>query len=124
MGFGNLATPYVENPFAGWIFNVHWKNRSAECIGETTVTGFWGTNNDNLHEEGISGGGGGGLVYLLFDSHGFFGGVWNTTAACNTLYTIASEATLAGTDDTETNLVSGVLTPGQSFIVGITEPGY
>lgn len=25
MGFGNLETPYVENPFAGWITKVHWR---------------------------------------------------------------------------------------------------
>lgn len=41
MGFGNLATPYVENPLAGWIINVHWRSPGTgtylfEGTGDTT----------------------------------------------------------------------------------------
>ena len=34
---GSLENPYVENPFAGRITNVHWKHRPGEMIGGTVV---------------------------------------------------------------------------------------
>lgn len=34
-GFGNLENPYVENPFAGWIINVHWPSGGGHVIGGT-----------------------------------------------------------------------------------------
>jgi hypothetical protein len=40
MGFGNLATPYVENPYAGWIINVHWHSPGSHVIGGTCSGAF------------------------------------------------------------------------------------
>lgn len=37
---GSLENPYVENPFAGRITNVHWRHRPGEAIGGTSVGGF------------------------------------------------------------------------------------
>lgn len=39
-GFGSLAKPYVENPFAGRITKVHWRRRGdITCGGTATATG-------------------------------------------------------------------------------------
>lgn len=38
-GFGSLAKPYVENPFAGWITKVHWRRGEIVCGGTATAAG-------------------------------------------------------------------------------------
>lgn len=38
MGLGNVNNPYGENPLAGRIINVHWKNRGLICGGAATAT--------------------------------------------------------------------------------------
>lgn len=42
-GFGSLAKPYVENPFAGRITNVHWRNRGdGGLLSGTAIWVAWG----------------------------------------------------------------------------------
>jgi len=42
MGIGSPEDPYVENPYAGRIVNVHWSHRQSElsgtCVGEVIFT--------------------------------------------------------------------------------------
>lgn len=42
-GFGSLTNPYVENPFANRIINVHWRTGGSHAVGGTCV-GFIGLN--------------------------------------------------------------------------------
>lgn len=43
MGWGKLETPYVENPFAGRIVNVHWKHGKPGTQTPRTVFGMLAT---------------------------------------------------------------------------------
>ncbi len=43
MGWGNLDTPYVENPFAGRIVNVHWRHKKPGVGTPRTVFGMLAT---------------------------------------------------------------------------------
>lgn len=121
---GSLAKPFREAPHApGWIVNVHWKNRD-ECEGSTTLSGRWGTEDDNSFTQQTTGGGGGGRAYWRVEWNAFFAGAWNNTAACHVTYAIDSTATIAGSSETENFTDSGLLLPGQSFIVGIIRGGW
>jgi hypothetical protein len=127
-GFGSLAKPYVENPYAGRITKVHWRKKdTVPCEGTVNLSGKWGTLDDNSFVNETTSASASGVLPLSYwrqEFNGFFAGASNNTRACNIDYIIASSATIAGTNETEENLDIGTLRPGQSFIVGIVRAGW
>lgn len=123
--FGSVDNPF--NEAFGRIIEVHWKTSDTlPCGGETTMSGRWGTLEDNsfVQETTSVVSSGVPISHWQMEFNGFFAGANNTSATCLVDYAISTTATLAGSTDTEENTYSGTLSPGQSIIVGIVRSGF